>query len=134
MKKFSFILASALLLAMTCMLRADNNAHEIQLTEIENMSSGFMGGGDDPLDDPETGEGQGNPNSCYAIINGHVLSVGAPSGPLQSRLYVYNANGQNVVDRFFRRTAIVNIINNGYYTLQIKTGNHTFQGEFEVTY
>ena len=105
MKKVFYYFASVVLLSLTCMLCADNNAQVIRLIEVDESYNEEVGGyvprdGTDP--NPITPP---NPNSFYAIINGHVLSVAAPNGPLQSRLIVNKVDGTPVVNFPFRRTA-----------------------------
>ena len=117
-----------MLLIVPCILRADNNAHVIQLTEIPSSDD------DTGRDDPGSGSTPGDPTQFSAIINGHVLSVGVSgSGPWTPHLRVYKADGTLVTNRRFHRTISVNLADTGYYTLQLTLGNHTFQGEFEIT-
>ena len=134
MKRLLFVIVGAMVLLLPYMLlQAQNGVHEIQLTEIVEMSTGFNIG-DSPLDEPgQSGDDPTPPTDFHAIINGHVLSVAAPNGPLQSRLIVNKVDGTPVVNFPFRRTATVNLADTGEYTLTIKTGNHTFQGNFTVT-
>ncbi len=128
MKKTTFVLACAFLLSMPCQLCADNDAHQIRLTEVQtsdNPSTRDDGGGGE--------SGQGDPNAFSAIINGHVLSVGVSgSGPWTPHLRVYKADGTLVTNRRFLRTISVNLADTGYYTLTLTLGTLTFQGEFEI--
>ena len=129
MKKLLSFITCGLLLVAPCKLRADNNAHVIQLIKIITSDD------DSTRDDPGGGESnQGDPNIFSAIINGHVLSVGVSgSGPWTPQLRVYKADGTLVTNRRFHRTISVNLADTGYYTLQLTLGNNTFQGEFEIT-
>ena len=125
------LLAFALGLVFTMPLTLQAKVVEITLVEVVEMSTLP---GENPLDDDDhMGTTPTNPNDFHAIINGHVLSVAAPNGPLQSRLIVNKVDGTPVVNFPFRRTATVNLADTGEYTLTIKTGNHTFQGNFTVT-
>ena len=131
MKKLFYFLTCVLLLAIPCMLCADNNAHVILLIEIPSS------------DDESTRDGDGqaggtptDPNTYSAIINGHVLSVAVSNslgGMWTPQLRVYKADGTLVTNRHFRRVIHVNLTDTGYYTLTLTLGNHTFQGEFEIT-
>ena len=129
MKTKLLALALGLLLTMPFMLQAEEA--EITLVEVVEMDNLD---GDGPLDSSgEMGSVPPSPNDFRAIINGHVLSVAAPNGPLQSRLIVNKVDGTPVVNFPFRRTATVNLADTGEYTLTIKTGNRTFEGNFSVT-
>jgi len=128
MKKLFFLLACVLLLSVPCFLRADNKAYVIQLVEVPSSDD------DNGRDDPGTTGEPTNPNGYSAIINGHVLSVGVSgSGPWTPQSRVYKADGTLVTNRRFHRTISVNLADTGYYTLQLTLGNHTFQGEFEIS-
>ena len=132
-KTYLLIIVSIMLVLDSQALYADNDAHQIQLLVVENSLSS---------DDGETRDGADinptqptNPTQFSATINGHVLSVGIPEPPagIYARLRVNNSSGNNVVDRRFRRTIVVNIANTGYYTLILNVGSQTLQGEFEIT-
>ena len=129
-EKLLSIMLCGLLLIMPHLLRADNDVHVVQLIEIPTNDDGGTRDGDG-----QTGNTPTDPTLFSATINGHILSVGIPEPPagIYARLRVNNSSGNNVVDRRFRRTIVVNIADTGYYTLILNVGSQTLQGEFEIT-
>ena len=131
MKKLGFIIASCLLLAAPCILRADNEAHEIELTEVGLSSSDWN-------DDGTTRDGDGGtsitpttPTQFHAIINGHLLSVGCHE-PRTTVLQVFTADGTQIIYHTFTRATRIHITDAGYYTLTLNNGWHSFSGSFEI--
>ncbi len=132
MKRLGLIIASCLLLAAPCILRADNEAHEIELTEIENMADFAPIGEEIPRDDPgQFGDDPTGVNSFHAIINGHLLSVGCRE-PRTVVLQVFTADGTQIIYHTFTRATRVHITDAGYYTLTLNNGWHSFSGSFEI--
>ena len=128
--KCLFLMLCGMLLIVPCILRADNNAHVIQLIEIPSSDE------DTGRDDPGAGYDPTSPNGYSAIITGHVLSVAVSSSlgyMWTPQLRVYKADGTLVTRREFRRVIHVTLADNGYYTMYLTLGNRTFQGSFEIT-
>ncbi len=85
---------------------------------------------DDSRGDPE-GIGK-DPTRFQAIINGHVLSVGAYTEMPAYVEVVDQATGEVVVEEEFVDEIEATIDQAGSYTIQIYSGNTIMTGEFEV--
>ena len=123
-------LALGLLLAMPCVLRADEV--EIQLMEVIGM--GTLPG-DDPLDDPDKeGDVPPRPTDFHATINGNSLSVVNQSNSIPSaQAVVVNAsNGGIVLNQQFTTSILHQVPNTGVYVLRIETAGGALVGQFVV--
>ena len=130
MKKFFLFVALIALLAMPCVLRAEEI--EIQLMEVIQM--GTLPG-DNPLDDPEQSPGAPpRPNNFRATINGNTLSIekreaGIPSA---QAIVVNAATGSIVVNQQFTTSLLEQITTSGVYALRIDTDGGALVGQFVV--
>ena len=130
MKNKILILALSLLLAMPCILRAEEV--EIQLMEVIQMSPLP---GDDPLDDPYQSPGEPpRPTSFRATINGNTLAIQKLESAIPSaQATVVNAStGNIVVNQQFTTTYQGQISNAGVYVLHIQTEGGALVGQFIV--
>ena len=131
MKTKLFALALGALLAMPCMLHAEEI--EIQLMEVIQM--GTLPG-DNPLDDPEqTDPEPTRPNSFHATINGNTLSIinQEPASIPSAQAVVVNAStGGIVVNEQFTSSLQEQISNAGLYVLHIETEGGALVGQFIV--
>ena len=128
-KCFLFVALSALL-AMPCILRAEEV--EIQLMEVIQMTPLP---GDDPLDDPEQSPGAPpRPTDFRATINGNTLSVSKENEDIPSaQATVVNvATGGVVVNQQFTTTLSEQISAQGVYALRIETAGGALVGQFIV--
>ena len=128
-KCFLFVALSALL-AMPCILRAEEV--EIQLVEVIQMTPlpGY-----DPLDDPEQSEPTPTrPRDFRATINGNTLSVSKENEAIPSaQATVVNAStGGVVVNQQFTTTLSEQIATQGVYVLHIETAGGALVGQFIV--
>ena len=130
MKTKLLALALGVLLAMPCVLRADEV--EIQLMEVISMQPLP---GDDPLDDPEqTPPHPTRPTSFRATINGTTLSILKQDEAIPSaQATVVNAStGGIVVNQQFTSALQEQISNAGVYVLHIQTAGGALVGQFMV--
>ena len=130
MKKCFFFLALCALLAIPCILRAEEV--EIQLMEVILMTPLP---GVDPLDDPEQSPGAPpRPRDFRATINGNSLSVSKENEDIPSaQATVVNAStGGVVVNQQFTTTLSEQISAQGVYALRIETAGGTLVGQFVV--
>ena len=130
MKKSLLALAVGALLAMPCVLHAEEI--EIQLVEVIQMTPlpGY-----DPLDDPEQSEPTPTrPNDFRATINGNTLSVSKENEAIPSaQATVVNAStGGVVVNQQFTTTLSEQIATQGVYVLHIETAGGALVGQFVV--
>ena len=130
MKTKLLALALGVLLAMPCVLRADEV--EIQLMEVISMQPLP---GDGPLDDPErSGDEPPRPRSFRATINGTTLSILKQDEAIPSaQATVVNAQtGGIVVNQQFSSSLQEQISNAGVYVLHIQTAGGALVGQFMV--
>ena len=130
MKKSLLALAVGALLAMPCVLHAEEI--EIQLVEVIQMTPlpGY-----DPLDDPEQSEPTPTrPRDFRATINGNSLSVSKENEAIPSaQAIVVNAStGGVVVNQQFTTTLSEQISAQGVYALRIETAGGALVGQFIV--
>ena len=130
MKKSLLALAVGALLAMPCVLHAEEI--EIQLVEVIQMTPlpGY-----DPLDDPEQSEPTPTrPRDFRATINGNTLSVSKENEAIPSaQAIVVNAStGGVVVNQQFTTTLSEQIATQGVYALRIETAGGALVGQFVV--
>ena len=130
MKKSLLALAVGALLAMPCVLHAEEI--EIQLVEVIQMTPlpGY-----DPLDDPEQSEPTPTrPRDFRATINGNTLSVSKENEAIPSaQATVVNvATGGVVVNQQFTTTLSEQIATQGVYVLHIETAGGALVGQFVV--
>ena len=130
MKKSLLALAVGALLAMPCVLHAEEI--EIQLVEVIQMTPlpGY-----DPLDDPEQSEPTPTrPNDFRATINGNTLSIEKREEAIPSaQAKVVNAStGGVVVNQQFTTTISEQIATQGVYVLHIETAGGALTGQFVV--
>ena len=130
MKKSLLALAVGALLAMPCVLHAEEI--EIQLVEVIQMTPlpGY-----DPLDDPEQSEPTPTrPNDFRATINGNTLSVSKENEAIPSAqaTVVNAATGGVVVNQQFTTTLSEQIATQGVYVLHIETAGGALVGQFVV--
>ena len=130
MKKSLLALAVGALLAMPCVLHAEEI--EIQLVEVIQMTPlpGY-----DPLDDPEQSEPTPTrPNDFRATINGNTLSIEKRGEAIPSaQVTVVNAaTGGVVVNQQFTTTLSEQISAQGVYVLHIETAGGALVGQFIV--
>ena len=128
-KCFLFVALSALL-AMPCILRAEEV--EIQLVEVIQMTPLPE---DDPLDDPDQYPSEPpRPTSFRATINGNTLFIekreaGIPSA---QAIVVNAATGGIVVNQQFTNSLLEQISAQGVYVLHIETAGGDLVGQFVV--
>lgn len=130
MKKSLLIFTLSMLLALPCMLRAEEI--EIQLAEVIQMSPLP---GDNPLDDPEQSPGAPpRPTSFHATINGSNLSILKQDNAIPSaQATVVNAQtGSIVVNQQFTSSLLEQIATSGVYVLHIQTAGGALVGQFVV--
>ena len=131
MKKIILVVACGLMLALPNFVFADNG-DVIEIPLVEMMSSGFLGGGDSPLDSPgETGGTSVDPNQFRAFISGRSLSVSHSGATLPTQLIVKDNYNNVVVNRQFVQYAAQQM-QAGAYTLELHTAASVLQGYFEV--
>ena len=130
MKKCFFFLALCALLAIPCILRAEEV--EIQLMEVIQMTPLP---GDDPLDDPEQSPGAPpRPRDFRATINGNTLSIEKREAAIPSAqaIVVNAATGGIVVNQQFTNSLLEQISAQGVYALRIETAGGALVGQFVV--
>ena len=130
MKRTILILALTALIAMPCVLHAEEA--EILLTEVIGMS---VLPGDDPLDDPDSeGNTPPRPRSFRATINGTNLSIQKleSSIPSAQAIVVNASTGSIVVNEQFTTTMSEQISTSGTYVLRIETAGGALVGQFVV--
>ena len=128
-KCFLFVALSALL-AMPCILRAEEV--EIQLVEVIQMTPLP---GDDPLDgNDHMIPTPTRPNDFRATINGNTLSVSKENEDIPSAqaIVVNAATGGIVVNQQFTNSLLEQISAQGVYTLRIETAGGALVGQFVV--
>ena len=130
MKKCFLFVALSALLAMPCILRAEEV--EIQLMEVIQMTPLP---GVDPLDDPILyPDVPPRPRDFRATINGNTLSVSKENEAIPSaQATVVNAStGGVVVNQQFTTTLSEQISTSGVYALRIETAGGALVGQFVV--
>ena len=130
MKKSLLALAVGALLAMPCVLHAEEI--EIQLVEVIQMTPLP---GDNPLDDPEQSEPTPiRPRDFRATINGNTLSVSKQDEniPSAQAIVVNAATGGIVVNQQFTNSLLEQISAQGVYALRIETAGGALVGQFIV--
>ena len=130
MKKSLLALAVGALLAMPCVLHAEEI--EIQLVEIIQMTPLP---GDNPLDDPEQSEPTPTrPRDFRATINGNTLSIEKREAAIPSAqaIVVNAATGGIVVNQQFTNSLLEQISAQGVYALRIETAGGALVGQFVV--
>ena len=130
MKKSLLILAVSALLAMPCILRAEEV--EIQLMEVIQMSPLP---GDDPLDGNDHMEpNPTRPNDFRATINGNALTITTQNTDIQSAqaVVVDATTGGVVVNELFSTDLQEQIALSGTYILHIETDGGALVGQFVV--
>ena len=130
MRRCFFFVALSALLAMPCILRAEEV--EIQLVEVIQMTPLP---GDDPLDGAEqSGTNPTRPTNFRATINGNTLSIEKREAAIPSaQAIVVNAStGGIVVNEQFTNSIQEQISNSGTYVLRIETGAGALVGQFIV--
>lgn len=130
MKRKIFILALSALIAMPCVLRAE----EIEITLMEVIQMNPLPG-DDPLDDPEQSVPEPpRPTSFRATINGNSLTVlkQEEAIPFAQAVVVNASTGSVVVNEQFTNSLSRPITNAGVYVLRIATANGELTGQFIV--
>ena len=130
MKKCFLFVALSALLAMPCILRAEEV--EIQLVEVIQMTPlpGY-----DPLDDPlQSPNDPPRPRNFRATINGNTLSIEKREEAIPSaQATVVNAStGGVVVNQQFTTTLSEQIATQGVYVLHIETAGGALVGQFIV--
>ena len=133
MRKTFIALALGALLAMPCMLHAEEI--EIVLTEVISMSGNLINPGDDPLDDPEQFPGEPpRPTDFRATINGNSLSINKLESAIPSaQATVVNAStGGIVINQQFTSSLTEQISTSGVYVLHIQTAGGALVGQFIV--
>ena len=130
MRKCFLFMALSALLAMPCILRAEEV--EIQLVEVIQMTPLP---GDDPLDGAEqSGTNPTRPTSFRATINGNTLSVSKQDEniPSAQAIVVNAATGSIVVNQQFTNSLLEQISAQGVYALRIETAGGALVGQFVV--
>ena len=130
MKKSILALALGLLLAMPCVLHAEEV--EIQLMEVISMQPLP---GDDPLDDPDqTPKEPPRPTNFHATINMNNLSIIKleESIPSAQATVVNATTGGIVLNQQFTTSLSEQITNAGVYVLHIETTGGALVGQFMV--
>ena len=130
MKKCFLFVALSALLAMPCLLRAEEV--EIQLMEVIQMTPLP---GDDPLDDPDQYPSEPpRPRNFRATINGNTLSIEKREAAIPSaQAIVVNAStGSIVVNEQFTNSLLEQISAQGVYALRIETAGGALVGPFVV--
>ena len=128
-KCFLFVALSALL-AMPCILRAEEV--EIQLVEVIQMTPLP---GDDPLDgNDHMIPTPTRPTDFRATINGNTLSVSKENEDIPSAqaIVVNAATGGIVVNQQFTNSLLEQISAQGVYALRIETAGGALVGQFVV--
>ena len=128
-KCFLFVALSALL-AMPCILRAEEV--EIQLMEVIQMNPLP---GDDPLDgNDHMIPTPTRPNDFRATINGNTLSIEKREAAIPSAqaIVVNAATGSIVVNQQFTNSLLEQISAQGVYALRIETAGGALVGQFIV--
>lgn len=130
MKTKLLVLALSVLLAMPCMLHAEEI--EIQLMEVIQM--GVLPG-DNPLDGPGK-EGSTPPcPSCFrATINGNLLAITKQEAsiPFAQATVVNATTGSIVLNQQFTTSLSEQIGTPGVYALHIETAGGALVGQFIV--
>lgn len=130
MRHYFLSLALAVLMAVPCMLQAEEI--EIQLMEVIQM--GVLPG-DNPLDGPDhMGTDPTRPTNFRATIDGTTLSVTKQESAIPSaQAIVVNAStGSVVVNQPFTTTLTQQISTPGVYALRICTAGGDLIGQFVV--
>lgn len=130
MKKSLLIFTLSMLLALPCMLRAEEI--EIQLTEVIGMS---VLPGDNPLDGNDHLEPvPTRPTDFRASINGNSLAISKRNEAIPSaQATVVNAQtGSIVVNQQFTSSLLEQIATSGVYVLHIQTAGGALVGQFVV--
>ena len=130
MKKCFLFVALSALLAMPCILRAEEV--EIQLMEVIQMTPLP---GVDPLDDSNQSDpNPTRPTDFRATINGNTLSIEKREEAIPSAqaTVVNAATGGVVVNQQFTTTLSEQIATQGVYVLHIETAGGALVGQFIV--
>lgn len=130
MKKSILVLAFGILLAMPCVLHAEEV--EIQLMEVISMQPLP---GDNPLDDPDQYPDEPpRPNDFRATINRNQLSIikQEVAIPFAQATVVNVTTGGIVLNQQFTTSLSEQISNAGVYVLHIETIGGALVGQFMV--
>lgn len=130
MKKSILVLALGILLAMPCVLHAEEV--EIQLMEVISMQPLP---GDNPLDDPDQYPDEPpRPNDFRATINRNQLSIikQEVAIPFAQATVVNVTTGGIVLNQQFTTSLSEQISNAGVYVLHIETIGGALVGQFMV--
>lgn len=130
MKTKIFILALVALLALPCVLRAD----EVVIPLMEVIGMGAIGG-DEPLDGPDKEPiDPTRPTDFHATINGNTLAVSIeePTIPSAEATVVNASTGSIVLNQQFTSTLSEQIATPGVYVLHIETDGGALVGQFIV--
>lgn len=131
MRKTFFTLVLGILLAIPCVLRAEEV--EIQLMEVIQM--GVISGEDGPLDSSsKEGNTPTRPTDFSATIDGNQLSILKQEASIPSaQAVVVNAStGSVVVNEQFTTSLQKSIPTTGVYALRIQTIGGALVGQFIV--
>lgn len=131
MKTKLLVLALSVLLAMPCMLHAEEI--EIQLMEVIQM--GVIPGGDGPLDSSnKEGNTPTRPRDFRATIDGNVLAITKQevSIPFAQAMVVNATTGGIVLNQQFTTSLSEQIGTPGVYALHIETAGGALVGQFIV--
>lgn len=130
MRKSILVLAFGILLAMPCVLHAEEV--EIQLMEVISMQPLP---GDNPLDDPDQYPDEPpRPNDFRATINRNQLSIikQEVAIPFAQATVVNVTTGGIVLNQQFTTSLSEQISNAGVYVLHIETTGGALVGQFMV--
>lgn len=129
------VLVCSVIISMPCILRADDEGHEIVLTEVVGMTGLTPIGGDMPMDEPgEGGTNPTNPTSFHAFINGNTLSITKQNEQIPSAraIVVKSSTGNIVLNQQFTTSLSEQIATSGVYVLRIETDGGALVGQFMV--
>jgi hypothetical protein len=131
MKTKLLVLALSVLLAMPCVLHAEEI--EIQLMEVIQM--GVIPGGDGPLDSSDKeGNTPTRPRDFRASIDGNLLSITKQEAsiPFAQATVVNATTGGIVLNQQFTTSLSEQIGTPGVYALHIETAGGALVGQFIV--
>jgi hypothetical protein len=135
-KRFLSVVLCMLLVAPACILRAE----ETEIPLYETILIGYVGGGDDPLDDPGDMGTEPPPITRFrAAINQRILSVTSLVSAGTATIAVFDHHGELVCyeHRIFHSPNTTYQFsaydwNTGDYTIYISSIGYAYQGEFEI--
>lgn len=131
MKTKLLVLALSVLLAMPCVLHAEES--EIQLMEVIQM--GVIPGGDGPLDSSDKeGNTPTRPRDFRATIDGNLLAITKQEAsiPFAQATVVNATTGSIVLNQQFTTSLSEQIGTPGVYALHIETAGGALVGQFVV--